>query len=156
MGGATGFDFICATRSVHQTRLEFLLLSLTMQWVGAPSCQRGSYAFYKSVSSSTPPDGPVQVWRLGEFYFIRCGPQDPVCVAEVGHMVNSCSDFFILSHCESQSKYRIACWTMFQALRFSQKSRTSSESSPSPSGDLTVGGPDKAPLAGQHQTVLSA
>lgn len=58
-----------------------------MQWVGAPSCQRGSYAFYKSVSSSTPPDGPVQVWRLGEFYFIRCGPQDPVCVAEVGHMV---------------------------------------------------------------------
>ncbi|XP_075878516.1 uncharacterized protein LOC142885689 isoform X1 [Nelusetta ayraudi] len=54
-----------------------------IQWVGAPSCQRGSYAFYKSVSSSAPPDGPVQVWRLGEFYFIRCGPQDPVCVAEV-------------------------------------------------------------------------
>ncbi|KAF0022774.1 hypothetical protein F2P81_024755 [Scophthalmus maximus] len=52
-------------------------------WLGAPSCQRGSYAFYKSVSSRARADGPVQVWRLGEFYFIRCGPQDPVCIAEV-------------------------------------------------------------------------
>lgn len=53
------------------------------QWLGAPSCQRGSYAFYKSVSSRARLDGPVQVWKLGEFYFIRCGPQDPVCIAEV-------------------------------------------------------------------------
>ncbi|TKS83298.1 AT-rich interactive domain-containing protein 5B [Collichthys lucidus] len=54
-----------------------------IQWLGAPSCQRGSYAFYKSVSSRAQPDGPAQVWKLGEFYFIRCGPQDPVCIAEV-------------------------------------------------------------------------
>ncbi|XP_068600298.1 AT-rich interactive domain-containing protein 5B [Brachionichthys hirsutus] len=54
-----------------------------MQWLGAPSCQRGSYAFYKSVSSRAEPDGPVQVWKLGEFYSVRCGPQDPVCIAEV-------------------------------------------------------------------------
>uniref|UniRef100_A0A3B5APB6 AT-rich interactive domain-containing protein 5B-like n=1 Tax=Stegastes partitus TaxID=144197 RepID=A0A3B5APB6_9TELE len=54
-----------------------------LQWLGAPSCQRGSYAFYKSVSSRAQPDGPVQVWKLGEFYFIRCRPQDPVCIAEV-------------------------------------------------------------------------
>ncbi|XP_075994817.1 uncharacterized protein LOC142989250 [Genypterus blacodes] len=53
------------------------------QWLGAPSCQRGGYAFYKSVSSRSQPDGPVHVWRLGEFYFIQCGPQDPVCIAEV-------------------------------------------------------------------------
>uniref|UniRef100_A0A3B5L4F5 Uncharacterized protein n=1 Tax=Xiphophorus couchianus TaxID=32473 RepID=A0A3B5L4F5_9TELE len=53
------------------------------QWVGAPSCQRGSYAFYKSVSSRAQPDGPLQVWKLGEFYFIQCGPEDPVCIAEV-------------------------------------------------------------------------
>ncbi|KAM9348561.1 AT-rich interactive domain-containing protein 5B, partial [Symphorus nematophorus] len=52
-------------------------------WLGAPSCQRGSFAFYKSVSSRAQPDGPIQVWKLGEFYFIRCGPQDPVCIAEV-------------------------------------------------------------------------
>lgn len=54
-----------------------------IQWLGAPSCQRGSYAFYKSVGSRTRPDGPVQLWKLGEFYFIRCAPQDPVCLAEV-------------------------------------------------------------------------
>ncbi|XP_015239097.1 PREDICTED: AT-rich interactive domain-containing protein 5B-like [Cyprinodon variegatus] len=54
-----------------------------IQWVGAPSCQRGSYAFYKSVSSRVEPDGPLQIWKLGEFYFIQCGPQDPVCIAEV-------------------------------------------------------------------------
>ncbi|XP_026184559.1 AT-rich interactive domain-containing protein 5B [Mastacembelus armatus] len=54
-----------------------------IQWLGAPSCQRGSYAFYKSVGSRAEADGPVRVWRLGEFYFIRCGPQDPVCIAEV-------------------------------------------------------------------------
>ncbi|KAI3373904.1 hypothetical protein L3Q82_022471 [Scortum barcoo] len=59
------------------------LSSFSSQWLGAPSCQRGSYAFYKSVSSRAQPDGPVQVWKLGEFYFIRCGPQDPVCIAEV-------------------------------------------------------------------------
>ncbi|TNM84406.1 hypothetical protein fugu_008584 [Takifugu bimaculatus] len=54
-----------------------------IQCSGAPSCQRGSYAFYKSVSSRVQPDGPPQLWKLGEFYFIRCGPQDPVCIAEV-------------------------------------------------------------------------
>uniref|UniRef100_A0A3P9PAR8 Zgc:77151 n=1 Tax=Poecilia reticulata TaxID=8081 RepID=A0A3P9PAR8_POERE len=54
-----------------------------IQWVGAPSCQRGSYAFYKSVSSRAQPDGPLQVWKLGEFYFIQCGPEDPICIAEV-------------------------------------------------------------------------
>ncbi|XP_033834734.1 AT-rich interactive domain-containing protein 5B [Periophthalmus magnuspinnatus] len=54
-----------------------------IQWLGAPSCQRGTFSFYKSVGSRTRPDGPVQTWRLGEFYFIRCGPQEPVCLAEV-------------------------------------------------------------------------
>ncbi|XP_023818194.1 AT-rich interactive domain-containing protein 5B [Oryzias latipes] len=54
-----------------------------IQWLGAPSCQRGSYSFYKSVSSQAQHDGPVRVWRLGEFYCVRCGPQDPVCIAEV-------------------------------------------------------------------------
>lgn len=54
-----------------------------IQWLGAPSCQRGSFSFYKSVGSRTRPDGPLQTFRLGEFYFIRCGPQEPVCLAEV-------------------------------------------------------------------------
>lgn len=34
--------------------------------------------------SCKPEDGdPVKVWRLGEFYYVRCGPQEPVCIAEI-------------------------------------------------------------------------
>ncbi|XP_051537165.1 AT-rich interactive domain-containing protein 5B-like [Myxocyprinus asiaticus] len=54
-----------------------------IQWLGAPSCLRGSFAFYKSVSCRQESGAPSQVWKLGEFYFIRCGPQEPVCIAEV-------------------------------------------------------------------------
>ncbi|XP_030649607.1 AT-rich interactive domain-containing protein 5B [Chanos chanos] len=55
----------------------------TIQWLGAPSCLRGSFAFYKSVGCKSEQGAPPRVWRLGEFYFVRCGPQEPVCVAEV-------------------------------------------------------------------------
>lgn len=55
----------------------------TIQWLGSPSCLRGSFAFYKSVSCKQESGAPPQVWKLGEFYFIRCGPQEPVCIAEV-------------------------------------------------------------------------
>ncbi|KAM8834473.1 uncharacterized protein ACB058_016067 [Synchiropus picturatus] len=54
-----------------------------IQWLGAPSCHRGSFTFYKSVSSRTGPDSPVQVWKLGEFYFIRWSPEESPCIAEV-------------------------------------------------------------------------
>ncbi|KTF87545.1 hypothetical protein cypCar_00011165 [Cyprinus carpio] len=55
----------------------------TIQWLDAPSCLRGSFAFYKSVGCKQASGGPTQVWKLGEFYFMRCGPQEPVCIAEV-------------------------------------------------------------------------
>lgn len=55
----------------------------TIQWLGSPSCLRGSFAFYKSVCCKQESGGPPQVWKLGEFYFMRCGPQEPVCIAEV-------------------------------------------------------------------------
>ncbi|XP_062393263.1 proline-rich protein 36 [Sardina pilchardus] len=54
-----------------------------LQWEGAPSCSRGSFAFYKSVSSRLETGCPGPVWKLGGFYFVRCGPQEPVCIAEV-------------------------------------------------------------------------
>uniref|UniRef100_A0A8C1XEK8 Zgc:77151 n=2 Tax=Cyprinus carpio TaxID=7962 RepID=A0A8C1XEK8_CYPCA len=55
----------------------------TIQWLGAPSCLRGSFAFYKSVGCKQASGVPMQVWKLGEFYFMRCGPQEPVCIAEI-------------------------------------------------------------------------
>ncbi|KAM9451027.1 uncharacterized protein Hap1MRO34_021422 [Clarias gariepinus] len=54
-----------------------------IQWLGPPCCLRGSFAFYKSVSCKPESGGPVKVWRLGEFYYVRCGPQEPVCIAEI-------------------------------------------------------------------------
>ncbi|KAK3524301.1 hypothetical protein QTP70_027032 [Hemibagrus guttatus] len=54
-----------------------------IQWLGPPCCLRGSFAFYKSVSCRPEAGGPVKVWRLGEFYYVRCGPQEPVCIAEI-------------------------------------------------------------------------
>uniref|UniRef100_A0A4W5NI04 Zgc:77151 n=1 Tax=Hucho hucho TaxID=62062 RepID=A0A4W5NI04_9TELE len=54
-----------------------------IQWLGAPSCLRGSFAFYKSVSCGALAGAPALVWKLGEFYYVRCGPQEPVCIAEV-------------------------------------------------------------------------
>ncbi|MBN3298693.1 uncharacterized protein LOC136762852 [Amia ocellicauda] len=54
-----------------------------IQWLGAPCCLRGSYAFYKSFGCRDEARQRRGTWRLGEFYFVRCGPQEPVCVAEV-------------------------------------------------------------------------
>ncbi|XP_041948517.1 histone-lysine N-methyltransferase 2D isoform X4 [Alosa sapidissima] len=54
-----------------------------LQWEGAPSCSRGSFAFYKSVSSRLETGSLGPVWKLGGFYFVRCGPHEPVCIAEV-------------------------------------------------------------------------
>ncbi|KAF4077626.1 hypothetical protein AMELA_G00210130 [Ameiurus melas] len=54
-----------------------------IQWLGPPCCLRGSFAFYKSVSCKPEDGGPVKVWRLGEFYYVRFGPQEPVCIAEI-------------------------------------------------------------------------
>ncbi|XP_071030929.1 AT-rich interactive domain-containing protein 5B-like [Oncorhynchus clarkii lewisi] len=52
-----------------------------IQWLGAPSYLRGSFAFYKSVSCGS--GSAAQVWKLGEFYYVRCGPEEPVGIAEV-------------------------------------------------------------------------
>ncbi|KAG5843247.1 hypothetical protein ANANG_G00148730 [Anguilla anguilla] len=54
-----------------------------IQWLGAPCCLRGSFAFYKSFCCRREEERPAAVWKLGEFYFLRCGPQEPVCVAEL-------------------------------------------------------------------------
>ncbi|MGH0141107.1 UNVERIFIED_CONTAM: hypothetical protein FKN15_072550 [Acipenser sinensis] len=53
-------------------------------WLGTPCCARGTYAFYKSFScrGAVAARCPA-VWSLGEFYFVRCGPKEPVCLAEL-------------------------------------------------------------------------
>ncbi|KAJ8266841.1 hypothetical protein GJAV_G00135290 [Gymnothorax javanicus] len=56
----------------------------TSEWLGAPCCLRGTFAFYKSFSCRKEQEaGRPAVWKLGEFYFLRCGPQEPVCIGEL-------------------------------------------------------------------------
>ncbi|XP_076836323.1 uncharacterized protein LOC143481971 isoform X2 [Brachyhypopomus gauderio] len=55
----------------------------TIQWLGPPCCLRGAFAFYRAVCYRPEPSAPAKVWRLGEFYYLRCGPEEPVCIAEV-------------------------------------------------------------------------
>ncbi|XP_017559788.1 AT-rich interactive domain-containing protein 5B isoform X1 [Pygocentrus nattereri] len=76
----------------------------TIQWLGPPCCRRGTFAFYKSVCYRPEAGAPVKVWTLGEFYYVRCGPQEPVCIAEVtllwedqkqGHLLASSRLYFL-------------------------------------------------------------
>ncbi|XP_026855876.2 AT-rich interactive domain-containing protein 5B [Electrophorus electricus] len=55
----------------------------TIQWLGPPCCLRGAFAFYKAVCYKPEPGASAKVWRLGEFYYVRCGSQEPVSIAEV-------------------------------------------------------------------------
>ncbi|XP_023675315.2 uncharacterized protein [Paramormyrops kingsleyae] len=54
-----------------------------IQWLGTPYCLRGSFAFYKSFSHQAEAGLQPSVWSLGQFFFVRFGPQDPVCIAEL-------------------------------------------------------------------------
>ncbi|XP_072517881.1 uncharacterized protein [Salminus brasiliensis] len=76
----------------------------TIQWLGPPCCRRGTFSFYKSVCHRPEDGAPVKVWTLGEFYYVRCGPQEPVCIAEVtllwedqkqGHLLASSRLYFL-------------------------------------------------------------
>uniref|UniRef100_A0A8C7N4R1 Zgc:77151 n=1 Tax=Oncorhynchus kisutch TaxID=8019 RepID=A0A8C7N4R1_ONCKI len=68
---------------LNDSNCSFFFFENCSQWLGAPSCLRGSFAFYKSVSCEALAGAPALVWKLGEFYYVRCGPQEPVCIAEV-------------------------------------------------------------------------
>ncbi|MGH0139886.1 UNVERIFIED_CONTAM: hypothetical protein FKN15_076423 [Acipenser sinensis] len=77
-------DFITKIGKILTARNHSFLLHGREHWLGAPCCARGTYAFYKSFScrGAVAARCPA-VWSLGEFYFVRCGPKEPVCLAEL-------------------------------------------------------------------------
>nr|XP_002734000.1 PREDICTED: AT-rich interactive domain-containing protein 5B-like [Saccoglossus kowalevskii] len=52
-----------------------------IQWVGAPCGQHGPYIFYKGFKYFK--DEKWKILSLGEFFFVRCSPEDPVCIGEL-------------------------------------------------------------------------
>ncbi|XP_071827980.1 uncharacterized protein [Apostichopus japonicus] len=51
------------------------------QWVGKSCGQHGPYTFYKSFKYK--PDVKWKMLSLGDFFFVRCSQNEPLCIAEL-------------------------------------------------------------------------
>lgn len=52
------------------------------QWVGSSCGLHGPYIFYKAFKCHSL-DGKPRILSLGDFFFVRCKPGDPICIAEL-------------------------------------------------------------------------
>lgn len=52
-----------------------------LQWVGSSCGLHGPYIFYKAFKYNQ--DGKTRILSLGDFFFVRCKPEDPICIAEL-------------------------------------------------------------------------
>ncbi|KAJ3607562.1 hypothetical protein NHX12_024613, partial [Muraenolepis orangiensis] len=52
-------------------------------WVGSPCGSHGPYVFYKAFRFQPPAAAGRRLLSLGDFVLVRCGPAEPVCVAEL-------------------------------------------------------------------------
>ncbi|XP_064176400.1 AT-rich interactive domain-containing protein 5B isoform X1 [Anguilla rostrata] len=53
----------------------------SLKWVGSPCGLHGPYIFYKAFRFHLE-DKP-RILSLGDFFFVRCKPEDPICIAEL-------------------------------------------------------------------------
>ncbi|XP_058507922.1 AT-rich interactive domain-containing protein 5B [Solea solea] len=53
----------------------------SLKWVGSSCGLHGPYIFYKAFKFSR--DGTARILSLGDFFFVRCKPEDPICIAEL-------------------------------------------------------------------------
>lgn len=58
-----------------------LYLLFPQQWVGSSCGLHGPYIFYKAFKFNR--DGKPRILSLGDFFFVRCKPEDPICIAEL-------------------------------------------------------------------------
>uniref|UniRef100_A0A8C5HAW9 AT-rich interactive domain-containing protein 5B n=1 Tax=Gouania willdenowi TaxID=441366 RepID=A0A8C5HAW9_GOUWI len=54
----------------------------SLKWVGSSCGLHGPYIFYKAFKC-TRDDGKPRILSLGDFFFVRCKPEDPICIAEL-------------------------------------------------------------------------
>ncbi|XP_036590964.1 AT-rich interactive domain-containing protein 5B isoform X1 [Trichosurus vulpecula] len=59
----------------------FTRLFSPLQWVGSPCGLHGPYIFYKAFQFHL--EGRPRILSLGDFFFVRCKPKDPICIAEL-------------------------------------------------------------------------
>uniref|UniRef100_A0A3P9NR19 AT-rich interaction domain 5B n=1 Tax=Poecilia reticulata TaxID=8081 RepID=A0A3P9NR19_POERE len=53
----------------------------SLKWVGSSCGLHGPYIFYKAFKCTR--DGKARILALGDFFFVRCKPEDPICIAEL-------------------------------------------------------------------------
>ncbi|KAL0964510.1 hypothetical protein UPYG_G00324850 [Umbra pygmaea] len=53
----------------------------SLKWVGSSCGLHGPYKFYKAYKFHR--DGKPRILCLGDFFFVRCKPGDPICIAEL-------------------------------------------------------------------------
>ncbi|KAG7463112.1 hypothetical protein MATL_G00191930 [Megalops atlanticus] len=53
----------------------------SLKWVGSPCGLHGPYIFYKAFKFHF--EGKPRILSLGDFFFVRCKPGDPICIAEL-------------------------------------------------------------------------
>uniref|UniRef100_A0A3B4V5E5 AT-rich interaction domain 5B n=2 Tax=Seriola TaxID=8160 RepID=A0A3B4V5E5_SERDU len=53
----------------------------SLKWVGSSCGLHGPYIFYKAFKFNR--DGKPRILSLGDFFFVRCKPEDPICIAEL-------------------------------------------------------------------------
>ncbi|KAG2455939.1 ARI5B protein, partial [Polypterus senegalus] len=68
-------------------------------WLGAPCCLRGSFAFYKGFSCPRDALKEPETWKVREFYFVRCSPKEPVCIAEIALLWEDQEQQYPLASC---------------------------------------------------------
>lgn len=56
-------------------------MSLLNQWVGSSCGLHGPYIFYKAFKFHR--GGKPRILALGDFFFVRCRAEEPVCIAEL-------------------------------------------------------------------------
>ncbi|KAM4599004.1 AT-rich interactive domain-containing protein 5B isoform 2-T2 [Fundulus diaphanus] len=53
----------------------------SLKWVGSSCGLHGPYIFYKAFKFAR--DDKARILALGDFFFVRCKPEDPICIAEL-------------------------------------------------------------------------
>uniref|UniRef100_A0A8D3B2U4 ARID domain-containing protein n=1 Tax=Scophthalmus maximus TaxID=52904 RepID=A0A8D3B2U4_SCOMX len=53
----------------------------SLKWVGSSCGLHGPYIFYKAFKFHR--DSKPRILSLGDFFFVRCKPEDPICIAEL-------------------------------------------------------------------------
>lgn len=72
---------ICLPNELISHSLISPFVFFPLQWVGSSCGLHGPYIFYKAFKFHR--DGKPRILSLGDFFFVRCKPEDPICIAEL-------------------------------------------------------------------------